>query len=60
MFDCMLAPCGVFHSVGGSQQLAGRGFGLGFASPPQLDLYLRTPYYKDGQFDAPPWGMLET
>ena len=25
----------------------------GFASPPQLDLYLRTPYYKDGKYQTP-------
>jgi mannose-6-phosphate isomerase-like protein (cupin superfamily) len=59
-WDCLLAPCGVHHTVGGSRDpSAGRGVGTGFASPPQLDLYLKTPYYKDGRFVEPPWGTLE-
>jgi len=33
-------------------------FGCGFASPPQLDLYVRTPFYHAGSFEAPPWSTL--
>lgn len=33
-------------------------FGCGFASPPQLDLYVRTPFYHAGSFDAPPFTTL--
>ena len=57
--DCLLAPCGVHHSIGGPlDPEAGPSYGCGFASPPQLDLYLRTPFYHDGSFDAPPWATL--
>ncbi len=57
--DCLLAPCGVHHSVGGNtDHSAGPSYGCGFASPPQLDLYLRTPYYQSGVFEAPPWVTL--
>ena len=59
-WDVVLARWGVRHSTGGSRDpAAGRGGGIGFASPPQLDLYLRTPYYEDGKFEEPPWGTLE-
>lgn len=57
--DCLLAPCGVSHSLGGSPDLAeGSSFGCGFASPPQLDLYLNTPFFDAGTFAAPPWSTL--
>ena len=53
-FDCVLAPCGVRHQVKGRENpLAGRWFGGGFASPPQLDLYMETEYHKDGKFSRP-------
>ena len=53
-FDCVLAPCGVHHEVGGRKNpLSGRWFAGGFASPPQLDLYLNTEYYRDGRFIRP-------
>jgi quercetin dioxygenase-like cupin family protein len=59
-WDVVLAPCGVHHSTGGSRAPnAGRGGGIGFASPPQLDLYLRTSHYKDGKFVEPPWTTLD-
>lgn len=58
-YDCLLAPCGVQHTVGGPRDLsAGPSFGCGFASPPQLDLYVRTPFYHAGSFQAPPWSTL--
>jgi hypothetical protein len=50
-YDCVMAPCGVYHGAGGSRDPEdGRSFAGGFASPPQLDLYVRTNYYKDGKF----------
>ena len=59
--DVLLAPCGVRHSVGGPRDLsAGPSYGCGFASPPQLDLYVRTPFLHDGAFAAPPWSTLPT
>ena len=59
-WDVLLAPCGVHHSVGGSRDAAdGRSGGVGFASPPQLDLYARASYYEDGKFDEPCWETLE-
>ncbi len=58
-FDCVMAPCGVHHDKGGRRSpLAGRWFGGGFASPPQLDLYMKTEYYKDGKFGRPPFAKL--
>ena len=33
-------------------------FGGGFASPPQLDLYMETEYYKNGKFTRPPFTEL--
>jgi uncharacterized RmlC-like cupin family protein len=57
--DVLLAPCGVPHSVGGARDLgASPAYGCGFASPPQLDLYLRTPFHHAGSFEAPPWSPL--
>jgi gentisate 1,2-dioxygenase len=57
--DCLLAPCGVHHSVGGSPEAnVGPSYGCGFAAPPQLDLYVRTPFYHHGRFDEPPFATL--
>ena len=58
-FDCVLAPCGVRHQVRGRENpLAGRWYAGGFASPPQLDLYMETEYYRDGKFARPPFAEL--
>jgi gentisate 1,2-dioxygenase len=58
-FDCVLAPCSVHHQVKGRENpLAGGWFGGGFASPPQLDLYMETEYYKNGKFTRPPFTEL--
>jgi mannose-6-phosphate isomerase-like protein (cupin superfamily) len=61
VWDVVLAPCGVHHSTGGSRgPNATAGGGVGFAAPPQLDLYLRTPHYEDGKFVEPPWTTLDS
>jgi gentisate 1,2-dioxygenase len=58
-YDVLLAPCGVHHSVGGSRNLGdGPSFGCGYASPPQLDLYIDSPFFQSGTFTAPPWTVL--
>lgn len=58
-YDVLLTPCGVHHSVGGSRNLNDApSFGCGLASPPQLDLYIETPYFQAGAFTAPPWTVL--
>lgn len=50
--DVALAPCGVMH---GHRSTQGRGPSMmgGFASPPQLDLVIPTPYYQDGVYADP-------
>jgi mannose-6-phosphate isomerase-like protein (cupin superfamily) len=50
--DVIMAPCGVAH---GHRSIAGRGPAMmgGFASPPQMDLLIPTPYYKDGVYSHP-------
>ena len=50
--DVMLAPCGVAH---GHRSIAGRGPSMmgGFASPPQLDLMIPSPFYANGIFEHP-------
>jgi gentisate 1,2-dioxygenase len=51
--DVILAPCGVTH---GHRSIPGHGPSWmgGFASPPQMDLVIPTPYYKDGVYAHPP------
>ncbi len=43
--ECLLAPCGVMHGHWG---VGGPSFWGGFASPPQVDLLVKTPYYTKG------------
>ena len=43
---------------GRANPLAGGWYGGGFASPPQLDLYMETEYYRDGKFDRPSFAEL--
>lgn len=54
--DVALAPCGVAHghSSDGKDTWLG-----GFASPPQLDLMMRTDLYADGKFTSPEVTRLE-
>ena len=50
--DVMMAPCGVAH---GHRSTDGRGPSMmgGFASPPQLDLMIPSPFYTNGVFEHP-------
>jgi len=57
--DVVLAPCGVQHGGRIPSDAKGICYPGGFASPPQLDLYLRTAYYRDGGYSTPPFEMLE-
>jgi gentisate 1,2-dioxygenase len=57
--DVVLAPCGVQHGGKIPVDEKGAAFPGGFASPPQLDLYLRTSYYNDGKYSTPRFEMLE-
>ncbi len=55
-YDCVFAPCGVHHGISAVPSTALWG---GFAAPPQLDLYRRTAWFKDGVFEAPPFERLD-
>jgi len=58
-YDVLLTPCGIYHSVGGSRKLSdGPSYGCGFASPPQLDLDIDSPFFQSGTFTAPLWTVL--
>ncbi len=58
IFDVVLAPCGVEHGIA---MVPGAALWGGFAAPPQLDLYARTPYYLGtGTFEFVPFGRLDT
>lgn len=50
--DIAMAPCGVAHGHRSSGDLGPSMMG-GFASPPQLDLVIPTPYYDSGVFEHP-------
>jgi mannose-6-phosphate isomerase-like protein (cupin superfamily) len=52
--DAVLAPCGVSHGGYLREDADQPQFVSGFAAPPQLDLYVRTKYYRDGRYDKPP------
>jgi mannose-6-phosphate isomerase-like protein (cupin superfamily) len=52
--DVVLAPCGVIHGHRSDQPT----FFGGFASPPQHDLLINTPYYRDGQVMTPAYEEL--
>lgn len=49
--DVVLAPCGVMHGHRSRQPT----FFGGFASPPQHDLLVNTPYYSDGKVKTAPY-----
>ena len=56
-FDHVLAPCGVHRAIGGGTTggaLVRRRIYL----TPQLDLYMKPEYYKDGKFSRPPFVKL--
>lgn len=56
--DVLLAPCGVEHG-GGPTEEQGRIWLGRFASPPQLDVLLKSDYYDGERFETPPWSELE-
>ncbi|MFC0448252.1 cupin domain-containing protein [Rhodococcus jostii] len=57
VFDVVFAPCGVEHGI---SSVTGEALWGGFAAPPQLDLYARTPYYNPpGTFAEVPFGRLD-
>lgn len=59
-YDCVMAPCGVLH--GGDNPSNSRGIVGGFASPPQIDLYLKAGYYNSGgdaKFAQPPYTTID-
>lgn len=57
--DTLLAPSGVHHGGGVHKDAKEPQFPGGCAAPPQLDLYIKTSYYKDGKFEEPKWTTLK-
>jgi gentisate 1,2-dioxygenase len=58
-FDAAMATVLARHGGGGSQTANDPpGFVIGFGSPPQLDLYIETPYYKNGVYVRPEFKIL--
>jgi gentisate 1,2-dioxygenase len=55
-YDCVFAPCGVRHGISAVPRTTLWG---GFAAPPQLDLYQRTDWFKEGAFTTPPFERLD-
>jgi hypothetical protein len=55
-YDCVFAPCGVRHGISAVPRTTLWG---GFAAPPQLDLYQRTDWFKEGTFTTPPFERLD-
>lgn len=55
-YDCVFAPCGVRHGI---SAVADTTLWGGFAAPPQLDLYQRTDWFKEGTFATPPYERLD-
>ncbi|ADB52343.1 cupin domain-containing protein [Conexibacter woesei] len=56
--DVLLAPCGVEHG-GGPTEEQGRIWLGGFASPPRLDLLLKSGLYDGERFATPTWSELD-
>ena len=55
--DVILAPCGVIHGHRSSLERGPSMMG-GFASPPQMDLVIPTPYYQNGVYTHPETSQL--
>ncbi|HEY4279095.1 MAG TPA: cupin domain-containing protein [Conexibacter sp.] len=56
--DVLLAPCGVEHGGGRTEQL-GRIWVGAFASPPQVDLLMLSGHYDGAALATPPWVELD-
>ena len=59
-YDVLLAPCGVTHGNGNADR-AGQAdsWGGGFASPPQIDLYMQTEHWNGEDYTRPEFSTLE-